>query len=236
LRAAFQATGRAVGAGTEVVLEVVEGLPAEGYQLTVEAQGIHLCGADAAGLAHGMRTLTQLVEAAESGVLGGVRIEDQPDFPHRGVMLDISRDRVPTMETLFALVDRLASWKFNQLQLYVEHTFAYAGHESVWRGRDPMTAEELRALDDRIELQNASVANSRVGLSSILIGGPGDDSIFDGLGADLLIADSAFTNMNGDGTDDLHSSDDGKVDRLVGKEFTDTFDSLGAEDQDIYTT
>ena len=36
-----------------------------------------------------------------------------------------------TLQTLIGLVDRLASWKINQLQLYMEHTFAYAGHEDV---------------------------------------------------------------------------------------------------------
>jgi len=63
-------------------------------------------------------------------------------------MLDVARNRVPTLESLFALVDRLAGWKLNQLQLYMEHTFAYAGHEEVWRLADPYTAEDLRAIDD----------------------------------------------------------------------------------------
>ncbi len=40
-------------------------------------------------------------------------------------MLDISRDKVPTMATLQAVIDRLASLKVNQVQLYSEHTFAY---------------------------------------------------------------------------------------------------------------
>ena len=53
----------------------------------------------------------------------------------------------PPCETLVALVDRLASWKINQLQLYMEHTFAYAGHEDVWRHADPYTAEDIQALD-----------------------------------------------------------------------------------------
>jgi len=65
----------------------------------------------------------------------------------RGVMLDISRDKVPTMATLFSLIDRLAQWKINQLQLYIEHTFAYAGHEDVWRSASPLTGEEIRELD-----------------------------------------------------------------------------------------
>lgn len=37
-------------------------------------------------------------------------IEDYPDFPARGVMLDVSRDRVPPMETVYKLVDMLAGW------------------------------------------------------------------------------------------------------------------------------
>ena len=62
-------------------------------------------------------------------------------------MLDVSRDKVPTMATLYALVDRLAEWKVNQLELYAEHTFAYPDHEVVWRDASPLTAAEIRALD-----------------------------------------------------------------------------------------
>ena len=46
------------------------------------------------------------------------------------------------METLYGLVDLMASWKFNQLQLYTEHTFAYAGHEVVWKDASPITPEK----------------------------------------------------------------------------------------------
>lgn len=62
-------------------------------------------------------------------------------------MLDISRNKVPTMASLFALVDQLAAWRINHLQLYTEHTFAYTGHEEVWQDASPMTASEIRALD-----------------------------------------------------------------------------------------
>ena len=57
-----------------------------------------------------------------------MRILDYPDFPNRGFMLDVSRDKVPQLETLFWLVDLMASFKMNQLQLYMEHTFAYSDH------------------------------------------------------------------------------------------------------------
>jgi hypothetical protein len=38
----------------------------------------------------------------------------------RGVMLDISRDKVYTMETMKTLVDLLSSLKFNELQLCIK--------------------------------------------------------------------------------------------------------------------
>jgi hexosaminidase len=129
--------------------------PPQGYRLEVGAQGIQITGADSSGLFYGACTLAQWLElhdagapgGTDGGALPGARIEDWPDLLRRGVLLDVSRDKVPTMATLHALVDRLASWKVNQLQLYTEHTFAYRGHERVWADASPLTAEEVRELD-----------------------------------------------------------------------------------------
>jgi len=79
--------------------------------------------------------------------LPAMEIEDWPEFPVRGVHWDISRCRVPTMETLYALIDRLASWKINVLHLYMEHTFAYYRHMDVWAGYSPLMPEEVEQLD-----------------------------------------------------------------------------------------
>ncbi|HMO50193.1 MAG TPA: beta-N-acetylhexosaminidase [Kiritimatiellia bacterium] len=62
-------------------------------------------------------------------------------------MLDISRNKVPTMTSLKAMVDELAQWGINHVQLYTEHTFAYPGHEDIWRDASPMTREEVIELD-----------------------------------------------------------------------------------------
>ena len=124
----------------------IKSLPSQGYRLSISHGSITVEGADGAGAYYGVCTLTQLIKLSGKK-LPCLVIEDYPDFPARGVMLDISRSKVPTMETLFALVDKLASWKINQFQLYTEHTFAYKNHEVVWRGKSPMTAEEIRKLD-----------------------------------------------------------------------------------------
>jgi hexosaminidase len=91
-------------------------------------------------------TLSQILEQRGRD-LPALRIRDWPDFPNRGVMLDICRDKVPTLETLFDLVDLLASWKVNQFQLYMEHTFAYRNHPEVWAEASPLTGEEALVLD-----------------------------------------------------------------------------------------
>jgi hypothetical protein len=118
----------------------------QGYRIEVDDQQIRLIAHDKAALFYARQTMAQLHQQL-GAALPELRIEDWPDFPVRGVMLDISRDKVPTMATLFDLVDLLASWKINQLQLYIEHTFAYAGHEEVWRDASPMTAAQIRDLD-----------------------------------------------------------------------------------------
>ena len=64
-----------------------------------------------------------------------------------GYQLDISRCKVPTMTTLYRIVDLLAELGYNQFQLYTEHTFAYSRHETVWREASPMTPDEIRKLD-----------------------------------------------------------------------------------------
>lgn len=112
----------------------------QGYLLDVGRERISIVGHDAAGAFYGAMTLRQIARRAHGGVLPCARIADHPDVAHRGVMLDVSRDRVPTMAALYELVDQLAEWKVNQLQLYTEHTFAYRNHPEVWAGWSPMTA------------------------------------------------------------------------------------------------
>ena len=122
------------------------GLPAQGYRLSIAPDGVGLDAADDAGEWYGRATLAQLTRVHGGRLPVGV-VEDWPDLAVRGVMLDVSRDKVPTLATVKDLVDRLASWKVNQLQLYFEHTFAYSGHEEVWRDASPFTAQEIRDLD-----------------------------------------------------------------------------------------
>lgn len=120
-------------------------LPPQGYRLSVRESGAAIVAGDAAGAFYAACTLAQLVD--DHAHVPCVDIEDHPDLLVRGVMLDVSRDKVPTMATLRELIDLLGGWKINQLQLYTEHTFAYRAHRDVWADASPLAPEEVVELD-----------------------------------------------------------------------------------------
>lgn len=122
-------------------------LGSEAYRLSVSSEGIEVSYAAVAGGFYALVTLGQLL-AQCSGELPCVDIRDAPDFPVRGVMLDISRDKVPTLETLFHIADMLADLKVNHFELYIEgFSFAYPSFTDLWKGETPLTGEEIQKLD-----------------------------------------------------------------------------------------
>lgn len=125
-------------------------LTTEQYILTISDKSsipLSIRSATDLGATFALRTLVQLLQYFKQDIPCLV-IEDYPVFPVRGVMLDVSRCRVPRMDELLGLVRKLAGWKINHLQLYTEHTFRYRGHAEVWRGASPLTPGEIRRLDE----------------------------------------------------------------------------------------
>ena len=121
-------------------------LPIQGYSIKCTNRCIEMLAGDEAGAFYGLQTLTQILHQSGAKV-PEFQISDNPDFKQRGMMLDISRCKVPTMESLKKYIDCLASLKLNQLQLYTEHTFAFSRHETVYYDSSPMTSEEIIEID-----------------------------------------------------------------------------------------
>ena len=117
----------------------------DGYRLVVSRDGIRADGAGAAGLRYAVETLLQLADA--KGVVPACEIDDSPDFVYRGVMLDVSRGKVPTPATLRSIVDLCVHLKLNVLMLYTEHTFRFRRHPEIGADASPLDAAEMRALD-----------------------------------------------------------------------------------------
>ena len=120
-------------------------LPSQAYHLSIRTDSIRLHASEEAGFRYAGVTLEQI--RRHWPVVPELDIEDQPDLPRRGFMLDISRCRIPTLDRFEELIDLLASLKYNELQLYMEHPFAYPGHELVWGASSPLTPPEIKHLD-----------------------------------------------------------------------------------------
>ncbi len=118
----------------------------EGYRLQINQQGIFITGESSAGLWYGVQTLRQMLRQ-EDAILPCLEIEDEPALPNRGFYHDATRGRIPKMEELKQMVDHLAFYKINQLQLYIEHSFLFPDFSEVWRDDTPLTAEDILELD-----------------------------------------------------------------------------------------
>ena len=120
----------------------------EAYSLKLENDQIILKAESPAGVFRGLSNVFQVFQFRETGTqIPGFVIEDAPSLNRRGFMLDISRCKVPTMEELFRLIDLLALIGYNELQLYIEHTFRFKEHETVWKDASPLSAEEIQQID-----------------------------------------------------------------------------------------
>ena len=119
------------------------GLPPEGYELRIGADGaVTIAAADDAGEFYGRATLDQLRSLGDVPVGVDPRLARPPGARRDDRLL--ARQGADARRRCATLIDRLASWKVNHVQLYCEHTFAYRDHEDVWRDASPFTAEEIR--------------------------------------------------------------------------------------------
>lgn len=132
----------------EIRLSQVSNLPPEAYILDIEPNGIRIAASSAAGYYYALQTLRQLLQQVQHSELPCLHINDAPTFPFRGYMLDVSRGRVPRIETLKKRIRLLAALKINHLQLYTEHTFEFAFDPDIAAGGDALTAADIRELDD----------------------------------------------------------------------------------------
>lgn len=122
-----------------------DGIPGA-YTLTIDTDGIAITGYDFEGVRNGVQTLRQLIRQ-NGAVLPVLQIEDAPAYQIRGYYLDATRGRVPTLAWLKQWADKICLYKYNQLQLYIEHTFAFDGMSETWRGSSPLTPADILEFD-----------------------------------------------------------------------------------------
>lgn len=129
-----------------ILLELNSALLEEEYHLNICKDDIHLLYGNKKGLLYGIQTLRQMVSQV-GALLPCCEIKDYPSITNRGYCFDVTRGRVPTIESLKTLADKLSYYKMNQLHLYIEHSYLFKNHSEVWRDDTPLTAQDIMELD-----------------------------------------------------------------------------------------
>jgi hexosaminidase len=91
----------------------------ESYELTVTDSGAKLTAPTPLGILHGLQTFLQLVQPSATGFSAPtVTIKDQPRFPWRGLMFDVSRHFIP-IDVLKRNLDAMAAVKLNVMHWHL---------------------------------------------------------------------------------------------------------------------
>jgi hexosaminidase len=91
----------------------------ESYELTVSDSGAKLTAPTPLGILHGLQTFLQLVQPSTTGFsVPAVTIKDQPRFPWRGLMFDVSRHFIP-IDVLKRNLDAMAAVKLNVMHWHL---------------------------------------------------------------------------------------------------------------------
>lgn len=140
------------GLPLELVYEISEGplvddslIADEAYTLNLTNKGAKIEAKTTRGVFYGIQTLRQILE--NEAPMCCV-IEDVPDFHHRGFYHDVTRGKIPTVETIKKIIDDLAYMKYNSLELYVEHCFEFEEFRDFIGETGALTAAEIREVDD----------------------------------------------------------------------------------------
>ena len=91
----------------------------ESYELTVTDSGAKLTAPTTLGVLCGLQTFLQLVQITPTGfAIPAVAIKDQPRFPWRGLLIDVSRHFIP-IDVLKRNIDGMAAVKMNVLHWHL---------------------------------------------------------------------------------------------------------------------
>ncbi|HEY6338746.1 MAG TPA: family 20 glycosylhydrolase [Candidatus Sulfotelmatobacter sp.] len=91
----------------------------ESYELSVTDSGAKLTAPNPLGVLHGLQTFLQLLQTSANGfTVPVVTIKDQPRFPWRGLLIDVSRHFIP-IRVLERNLDAMAAVKMNVLHWHL---------------------------------------------------------------------------------------------------------------------
>lgn len=120
----------------------------EGYMVSYENGLARLMCAGKPELFRGLSLLDAAILSGKTDFF----IEQRTPFTTRGVMVDCSRNSVPTVKTVKQMIRQAALMGHNAMMLYTEDTYEVPGYPCFGQYRGRYTREELTSLDDYADL------------------------------------------------------------------------------------
>lgn len=131
----------------EVILcRIDESLGKEHFKISITPESILITSGDNRGIIYAKAVLSQIFSQFDDRI-PCLEIEDYPDMSHRAYYLDQTRGRVCHVEELKKFIDKLSFYRYNELQLYIEHTYAFECVPELWQGESCFTREDILELD-----------------------------------------------------------------------------------------
>ena len=103
--------------GKGIKVRIDQFVPVEGYEMTINEDGITIIGGSEAGIYYGLQTLRQIIVTNDGKVPYGF-IADEPTFAYRGAHLDVSRHFF-SVEDVKNYIDIIAAHKLNRLHWHL---------------------------------------------------------------------------------------------------------------------
>ncbi|MEO6631868.1 MAG: family 20 glycosylhydrolase, partial [Mucilaginibacter sp.] len=109
---------------TQISIEKVYNIAAEGYELEIKGSAIHIKASSSIGAFHAIQSLKTLIPASAYAhpqkeiQIPCVEVKDEPRFAYRAFMLDVGRNFQPKKE-IFRVLDVLALYKINVFHMHL---------------------------------------------------------------------------------------------------------------------
>lgn len=130
--------------GLKLFINKNTALKDEEFRIDTTPEEIKIFAKTESAAYYGLLTLKEILKQTKNCFY----VEDYPDLEIRGVMIDISRTKVPTKETLKDMIKMFSKLRYNHIELYVEgFSFEYKSFPNVLDEKNFIT------LDDYLELE-----------------------------------------------------------------------------------
>ena len=132
------------GDGLKLIIKKNSMLKKEEFRINAIPDEVNIDAESEAAAYYALLTLQEILKQTNNCFY----LEDFPDLEIRGVMIDISRSKVPKLDTLKQMVKMFSNLRYNHIELYVEgFSFEYKSFPNVLNEKNFIKVDEYLELE-----------------------------------------------------------------------------------------